>query len=129
MDRVNFTYTKIMLAKTEDQIILKLILKGQSESDIIDYLRKRDMVDRISVYRIQSKIREMKAAQAFLPHTPSFFERFSSVFFGIIITLLGIFFLLPGASTYGWIGLLGCGIVVAGGLSLVKKGIARSRWD
>ena len=117
-----------MSVKSEDQIILKLILKGQSKSDIIDHLQKRGMVDKISIYRIESKIREMKAAQAFLPYTPNFFDRFSRAILGVFIVLFGMFFLLVGIRG-GWrTGMLGGGIVVAGGVSCILKGLRRSRW-
>jgi len=66
-----------MSVKKEEEIILKLLLKGQSEADIIEHLRKRDMVDQVTIYTLKNKIREMKAAQAFLPHTPSFLQRLS----------------------------------------------------
>ena len=118
-----------MSVKKEEEIILKLLLKGQSEADIIEHLRKRDMVDQVTIYTLKNKIREMKAAQAFLPHTPSFLQRLSCVIFGLIITLLGFFFLFTGSAIYGGKGLIACGIVVAGGLSLIKKGIVRMRWD
>ena len=59
-----------MSAKSEEQIILKLILKGQTEQEIISYLKEHGLIDAFSIYNVQSKIREMKAAQAFLPRHP-----------------------------------------------------------
>ncbi|NWK57710.1 hypothetical protein HW115_18980 [Verrucomicrobiaceae bacterium N1E253] len=59
-----------MSAKSEDEVILKLLLKGQSEQDILAYLKKHGMVDDISIYRVRDKVLEMKAAQAFLPSKP-----------------------------------------------------------
>ena len=91
-----------MSAKSEDAIILKLILKGQDEADIIRYLEKHDMVDHISIYRVRSKIREMKAAQAFLPrHPPKKRIRVFAVFLMLIGCLVTYYSLDSPLSTSG----------------------------
>ena len=54
-----------MSAKSEDQIIMKLLQKGERECDILDHLEKQGLVDEISIYRVQKKIREYKTAMAF----------------------------------------------------------------
>lgn len=75
-----------MSAQSEEDIILKLILKGQDESEILDHLKKHDMIDDLSVYRVQSKIREMRAARNFLPRRP---PRIRIRFFGLVLIFLG----------------------------------------
>lgn len=75
-----------MSAKSEEDLILKLILKGESESDIIANLKVLGLVDDLSKDRVESKIREMKAAQAFLPHRP---PRKRIRAFGFLLIIMG----------------------------------------
>ena len=82
-----------MSAKSEEEIIMKLVLKGESESDIMDYLRKNDMLDQTSIYRVQKKIREVRAAEAFQPvHPPRRKIRIYGIFLIVIaITIMTVF--------------------------------------
>lgn len=90
-----------MSAKSEDQIILKLLLKGQSETEIIAHLQAHGMIDEVSKYRVQDKVREMRAAQAFLPRHP---PRKRIRLFAVLLIILG------GSVTYFfWVNSLSIG--------------------
>lgn len=125
-----------MSAKSEEQIILKLLLKGQNESDILDHLKKHNLIDDISIYRVQTKIREMKAAQAFLPYTPSFFDRFSRAIGGLFLIIVGGVFTawslgiisILGHYVHWRYGFVGGTILVCAGIAFFLKGLQRSRW-
>ena len=82
-----------MSARTEEEIIMKLVLKGESESDIMDYLREHDILDQTSIYRVQKKSKEVRAAEAFQPrHPPTRKIRIYGIFLIIIaITVMVIF--------------------------------------
>ena len=80
-----------MISSKQEQLIQKLLLKGQTEADIIDFLRKKDLLDPKRVHRVRTKIYEMKAAQAYTPPRTSVFSRFMYVFWRLSISLLGGF--------------------------------------
>lgn len=77
-----------MPSPSEDDIILKLLLRGQEEADIIAYLEHEGMLDEESIHRVQTKIYEMKAAQSFLPSKP---PKAKIRIYGISLMLLGAF--------------------------------------
>lgn len=77
-----------MSKRSEEAIILKLLLKGQSEADITEYLEKKGLLNGRNRVLIESKVREMKAAQAFLPSRPA---KKRIRIYAILLILVGCF--------------------------------------
>ena len=78
-----------MISSKQEQLIQKLLLKGQTEADIIDYLKKRKLLDLKRIRQVQRKIYELKTAQAHVPPKPGFIRRLVYLFCGIVLLILG----------------------------------------
>lgn len=82
-----------MSNQSEDDLIAKLVLKGETEADIIEYLRQNQALDEISILRVQRKIKEVRAGLAFRPtHAPTKRIRlYGMVLTAIAIAIIGAF--------------------------------------
>jgi len=84
----------LMISSKEEQIIQKLLLKGQTEAEIIQFLTDKNALDPKRAHRVRTKVYEMRAAQAFLPTRPGKIRRLMYLLWGLFITLLGGFFVV-----------------------------------
>jgi len=69
-----------------ENLIRKLALQGQTESDILTQLEKRDLRTPYTEEIVRKIIREYKAAQAFLPHRA---PRNRIRLFGTLLLIIG----------------------------------------
>ncbi len=86
-----------MSLKSEEDIIEELVLKGEGEAEIFDYLQRHGMFDSSSIERVQSKIIEVKMGMHYRPvHPPRKKIRLYGIF---LITIgIGVFVLFAGTS-------------------------------
>lgn len=86
-----------MSLKSEEDIIEELVLKGEGEAEILDYLQRQGMFDSSSIERVQSKIIEVKTGMHYRPaHAPLKKIRLYGIF--LMIIGIGVIVLFAGTS-------------------------------